>query len=315
MIENTLWATSGLRQSGPLVLWSSCWSGLVLLALVWLWFGSGLVLRQDQPEPSGFPDVSVCFGTYMLCPLPKTKSQSPPLGKFPLVPLPLRSPCSLPAAYPPLVATCRSYHLLASSDPALVVLARCCPCSPCVPSPARPLPSLHDTMSPSKRTAAPSAQRSALSLLDWRARSAAFASGPSCSAFVFPPTLLPACPLPPPRAAPAIHTWCAPSPVLLLTPCFSTTLARSLPILCRVRSTLCIAVVRASTPSWRCDRRVTLQALSRTRRRRARQVWHAWRGRRGFVNARRNVAGMTCVSRRHCAGHHGCTHIFVCFCK
>jgi hypothetical protein len=24
----------------------------------WLWFGSSLVLRQDQPEPSSFPDVS-----------------------------------------------------------------------------------------------------------------------------------------------------------------------------------------------------------------------------------------------------------------
>jgi hypothetical protein len=56
MIKGTLWATSGLRQSGPLAVWSSCWSGLVLLALVWLWFGSGLVLWQDQPEPSAFPD-------------------------------------------------------------------------------------------------------------------------------------------------------------------------------------------------------------------------------------------------------------------
>jgi hypothetical protein len=56
-IENILSATSGLRQNGPLVLWSSFWSGLVLLALVWLLFGSCWVLWQDQPEPSGFPDV------------------------------------------------------------------------------------------------------------------------------------------------------------------------------------------------------------------------------------------------------------------
>jgi transposase len=39
------------------VLWSSFWSGLVLSALVWLLFGSGWVLWQDQPEPSSFPDV------------------------------------------------------------------------------------------------------------------------------------------------------------------------------------------------------------------------------------------------------------------
>jgi hypothetical protein len=44
-------------SSGRLVI-LSVWSGLVGsgLALVWLWFGSGLVLWQDQPEPSGFPD-------------------------------------------------------------------------------------------------------------------------------------------------------------------------------------------------------------------------------------------------------------------
>jgi hypothetical protein len=36
------------------------WCSGHLLGLVWsgwLWFGSGLVLWQDQPEPSGFPDV------------------------------------------------------------------------------------------------------------------------------------------------------------------------------------------------------------------------------------------------------------------
>jgi hypothetical protein len=46
MIKGTLWATSGLRQSGPLAVWSSCQSGLVLLALVWLWFG--LVARPTR---------------------------------------------------------------------------------------------------------------------------------------------------------------------------------------------------------------------------------------------------------------------------
>jgi hypothetical protein len=40
------------EKSGPLVLWSS-------FGMIWscrLWFGSVLVLWQDQPEPSGFPD-------------------------------------------------------------------------------------------------------------------------------------------------------------------------------------------------------------------------------------------------------------------
>jgi hypothetical protein len=55
-----------LRKSGPLVLWSS-------FGLVWscqLWFGSGLVLWQDQPEPSGFPDaLSPSFFAYScMCP-------------------------------------------------------------------------------------------------------------------------------------------------------------------------------------------------------------------------------------------------------
>jgi hypothetical protein len=64
MIKDTLWATSGLRKSGPLVLWSS-------FGLVWscqLWFGSGLVLWQDRPEPSGFPDAFsefLCFFMYV----------------------------------------------------------------------------------------------------------------------------------------------------------------------------------------------------------------------------------------------------------
>jgi hypothetical protein len=46
MVENTLGITFGFEQSGPLALWPSCWSGLVLLALIWVWFG--LVARQTR---------------------------------------------------------------------------------------------------------------------------------------------------------------------------------------------------------------------------------------------------------------------------
>jgi hypothetical protein len=50
-------------SSGALVIFL-VWSGLVCSGL--LWFGSGLVLWQDRPEPSGFPDVVRISRTYRI---------------------------------------------------------------------------------------------------------------------------------------------------------------------------------------------------------------------------------------------------------